>query len=83
LNLLLRRLADIALISKSGFSICKTASTCIMAVLILMPALAVCRRGWNGNSITLERTQKSQLLTNDLDCDPSIRRHRTTALAKR
>jgi hypothetical protein len=30
--LLLRRFADIVLTSKLGFSICRTASTCIMAV---------------------------------------------------
>jgi hypothetical protein len=35
------------------------------------------------NSMILQRTRKSLFITNDLDCDPSIRRHRTRALAQR
>jgi len=44
---------------------------------------AVCHRGWNGSSMILQRMRKSLFITNDLDCDPSIRRHRTRALAQR
>jgi hypothetical protein len=29
------------------------------------------------------KTRKNQFITNGLDCDPSIRRHRTRALPKR
>ena len=31
----------------------------------------------------LQRTRKSQFITNDRDCDPSIRRHLTRGLSKR
>jgi hypothetical protein len=44
---------------------------------------AVLRRGWNSSLMMLQRTGMGEFLTNDPDCDPSIRRHRTRALAQR
>jgi hypothetical protein len=46
-------------------------------------ACVVSRRGSNGSSMKLPSGRKSQSITNDLDDDPSIRRHRIRTGPKR